>query len=132
MPGLPNIGTPVKASGRNAQFWSYEWTYTDGSGAVLIDATKSDRDERIATPVADGGTGLTLIRFPKCRRARIIHCSVSAPTAGTTEKLVIPTTPVPLTGSVSVATMTISTGTTALADPVVNSRGRITLLLDYQ
>src|ERR1043165_2295657 len=84
---LPNTGTLLRGSGLDQSIWKIEWTYTDGSGAVLLANAQSDRDERVATPVADGGTGLTLIKFPKCKRVWVLDCSVNVPTPGTSERL---------------------------------------------
>lgn len=128
---LPNVGKPVRTSMRQSgSLWYLEWTY-GSTGAVTLDTTTSDLDQRVATPVAAGATGITLIRFPKCRRVRIVHCSVIAPVAGTTEKMALATSIVPTSGSLSVINFTIATGTTALADPTSGARGRLHLLLDY-
>lgn len=124
---LPGIGTPVKTSKQDGSLWTMEWTYTDGSGAVLYDASKSDNDERVSTPVADGGTGLTLLRFPKCRRATILQLSVQAAVAGTTEKQV---TPGPLDAAAGTLTAVICTAPSTLADPPSGARGRCVLLLE--
>ncbi len=125
---LPAIGTPVKASGRSVNYWTLEWTY-GASGAVTLDEAQSDLDERVATPVADGGTGLTLIRFPKSRRVRVVHCSVENVTPGTGDVVASPALVDADAGSM---TFTMNNYATALADPVSGSRGRLTLDLDYQ
>jgi hypothetical protein len=125
---LPGIGTPVKVSGRSSNYWTLEWTY-GASGAVTLDSDMSDLDERVTTPVADGGTGVTSIRFPKCRRVRIVHCSVENVTPATGDVDAYPRLVVASTGSMNF-TMVNYAG--ALADPVSGSRGRLTLDLDYQ
>jgi hypothetical protein len=125
--GMPNIYCPVRASGKSAEVWCLEWTYTDGSGAVSLDSDQSDLDQRIATPVADGGTGLTNIVFPKCNRVRVLHCSIEAPTSGTTEKW---STPADVSASAGTMNVVICTAPTTLADPPSGARGRLVLLLD--
>lgn len=81
---LPGVGNIVRASTLDPSNWHLQWAF-GASGAVTLTAAQSDQDERVATPVADAGTGLVTIRFPKCRRVRIIHVSVEAPTGGTSE-----------------------------------------------
>jgi hypothetical protein len=125
--GLSNIYTPVRASGKSAEVWCLEWTYTDGSGAVSLDTDQSDLDQRIATPVADGGTGLTNIVFPKCNRVRVLHCSIEAPTSGTSEKVA---NPADVSASAGTMNVVICTAPSTLADPATSSRGRLVLLLD--
>jgi hypothetical protein len=124
---LPGIGTHVKTGKLDGSLWTLEWTYTDGSGAVLFDATKSDSDERVATPVADGGTGLTLLRFPKCRRATVLQLAVTAAVSGTSEKQV---TIGPIDAAAGTLTMVICTAPSTLADPPSGARGRCVLLLE--
>ena len=127
---LPGIGQPIKSSGRGAiSLWTLEWTYTDAAGAVLLDATISDQDARVATPVADGGTGLTLIRFPKSRKAKILHMSLQSAVSGTLEKQV---TPGPIDPVAGTFTFVMCTAPSTLADPASGARGRLTLALDYE
>lgn len=126
---LPGIGQPIKSSGRGAiSLWTLEWTYTNGAGAVLLDATKSDQDARVATPVATGGTGLTLIRFPKSRNARVYHCSVEEPVVGVSVQVANVFGLDPVNGAV---TFRVATGASA-AQATSGSRGRLTLALDYE
>lgn len=124
---LPNVGTPTRGSGLDRSQWYLEWTYTDASGAVLLDGTQSDQDERVATPVADGGTGLTLIRFPKCKRVRVLHMSIQANVAGTAEEWCTPSVVDAAGGSMTFVHVT-ATGT--LADPASGARGRLYLDLE--
>lgn len=127
---LPGIGQPIKSSGRGAiSLWTLEWTYTDGAGAVLLDATISDQDARVATPVALTSVGLTAIRFPKCRKAKILHMSLQAAVAGTTEKQV---TPGPIDPAAGTFTFVVCTAPSTLAFPASGSRARLTLALDYE
>ena len=81
---LPGVGNIVRSSMLDPSEWHLQWDF-GASGAVTLDGAESDQDERVLTPVADGGTGLVTIRFPKCRRVRVIHVSVEAPTGGTSE-----------------------------------------------
>lgn len=127
---LPNIGTPVKASGRSVNYWTLEWTYTDGSGAVSLDESQSDQDPRVATPVADGGsTGLTLVRLPKGRRYRIVHVSIEEPTAGTAAQVAKLTDLDPDAGT---ANFHVYSDALALEEATSGSRARITVDIDYQ
>lgn len=130
---LPGIGSPIKATSDAISWnlWCLEWTYTDGIGAVLLDSAKSDLDSRVATPVADGGSGITSIRFPKCKTARVIYQSIEPATPGTfgnyrqtTVSLVVPAS-----GSLDFRMIAANGG--ALSDPESGSRGRLVLLLDY-
>ena len=75
--GLPGHDCEVMSSGQACDKWSLEWTY-GVNGAVTLDVAVgegdawTDLDPRIdeADVVADGGTGITDIRFPTSRRAR--------------------------------------------------------------
>jgi hypothetical protein len=126
---LPGIGTPVKASGKSCNFWTLEWTYTGAAGEVLLDSAASDLDSRVATPVADSGTtGVTSIRFPKCERVRVVHCSIEAAVAGTLEMLCRPGAILPSSGSMNFVHITAPT---TLAHPSSGSRARLTLDLEY-
>ena len=81
-------GTIVRSSGKGADLWHLEWTYSGATGEVSLDTGQSDRDQRIANPVTDGAsTGITAIQFPKSTRARVVHCSIDAPTPGTAEQV---------------------------------------------
>ena len=125
---LPNIGTLVRSSGLDASFWYLEWTYTGATGEVLLDGTQSDRDERVATPVADSGTtGVTSIRFPKCKRVRVLHCSIEAAAAGTLEMLCRPGAVDAAAGSMNFVHITAPT---TLAHPSSGSRARLYLQLE--
>ncbi len=131
---LPNIGTPVRSSGRSCDTWSLEWTY-GSSGAVTLDTNGADdgawtdQDPRVTTPVADGGnTGLTSITFPKCRRVRVLHCSIEEPTAGTAEVVARPGSIVPSSGTMNFVMLDYAG---SLADPASGARGRLVLQLEY-
>jgi hypothetical protein len=126
---LPGIGTPVKASGRSVNYWTLEWTYSDGSGTPVLDPSQSDEDPRVATPVADGGTGLTSVRLPKGRRYRIVHCSIEEPTVHTNAQIA---KLVDLDPDAGTATFAIYSDALAAEDAVSGSRGRITVDIDYQ
>lgn len=129
--GLSGIYTPVRASGKSAEVWCLEWTYTDGSGAVLLDAEQSDLDQRIATPVADGGTGLTSIVFPKCNRVRVLHVSCEPATEATASNFrhFFVTTVSAAAGTLSISILAANGGAVN-SDPESGSRGRLVLLLD--
>ncbi len=125
---LPGIGTPVKASGRSSNLWTLEFTFTNGTGSVSLDTDQSDVDQRVATPVADGGTGLVSVRFPKCRRVRVMHCSIEEPTPGTAAQHA---TLCDVSASGGSATFRVVDFAGSLAEGTSGSRGRITLDLDY-
>lgn len=128
---LPNVGNPVRGSLQDNTRWYLEWTYTDGSGAVLLDGAKSDQDERVTTPVADGTVGITLIRFPKCTRVRIDHLSIETPNVGTAAdyRHAFPSSVDPAAGSMSVRILAANGGAVN-SDPVSGSRGRLHLTLE--
>jgi hypothetical protein len=126
---LPGIGTPVKASGRSVNYWTLEWTYSNGTGTPVLDTSQSDEDPRVATPVADGGTGLTSVRLPKGRRYRIVHCSLEEPTLGTSAQSCKLGDLDPDAGT---ATFAIYSAVPALQDATSGSRARITVDIDYQ
>lgn len=131
---LPNISTPVRSSGRSCDTWSLEFTYSDGSGAVALDTNGADdgawtdQDPRVTTPVADGGTGITSIRFPKCRRVRVLHMSIQVPTPGTSERVCRPGSISPSGGTMNFIMLDYAG---ALADPPTSARGRLVLQLEY-
>jgi|ERR1044071_2290450 hypothetical protein len=75
-------GIQLKGSGKDQTVWKLEWTY-DGSGNPTIDTTQSDRDPDIATPLANGGTGITNITIPKCSRFWILSKNLTPATPGT-------------------------------------------------
>lgn len=87
MSGTAGVGNIVKSSYKSPTEWALEWTYSGATGEVTLDTTNSDRDPNIASPVTDGAsTGITAIQFPKSLRARVLHCSIGAPTPGTAEQ----------------------------------------------
>ncbi len=136
---LPNIDCDVKSSGRACDTWSLEWTF-GSSGAVTLDTDSdadgawTDQDPRVTTPVADGGTGIVNITFPKCRRVRVLHCSVEPATADladpTDYRFPFPVAIVPSAGTMKLYLVeTESAG--ALADAETGARGRLVLQLEY-
>lgn len=136
--GLPGTGTDVTSSGLSATMWSLEWTYTDGSGAVLLDSVDepdgawTDRDPRVTTPVADGTAGITLITYPKCRRVRVLHCSIEPATPGTASnhRHLVPELVVPSAGTMQLRILAANGGAVN-SDPESGSRGRLVLQLEY-
>lgn len=130
---LPGIGTPVRGSGRDQSIWKLEWTFTDGAGAVSLDEDQSDQDPRVATPVADGGTGTTNVTVPTCRRMWALHCSLEPPAAdladGTDYRLAVPVSFDPAEGTLVVKYPDIEGND--LVEPNSGSRVRLTLMLEY-
>lgn len=126
---LPGIGTPLRGSGKSQNVWKLEWTASGATGEVTLDTAQSDRDERIASPVVDGAsTGLTLVTFPKCDRAWVLHCSVEAPTPGTAEQILKVADLVATAGTLTAVCLSDAL---ALEDCTENSRCRLILLLEY-
>lgn len=133
--GLPGIGCPVRAGGKDASLWRLEWTYTDGGGAVSLDEDQSDLDPRVETPVADSGTeGITNITFPKCDRLWVLHCSVEPPTGDLADgtDFVLPVlTEVDVDAGTATFRMCDVEGSGDLNDPTSGARARLVLLLEY-
>lgn len=132
--GLSGIYCPVRASGKSAEIWHLEWTYSDGGGAVTLDTDQSDQDQRIATPVADSGTaGKTNLTFPKCTRVRVLNCQVSPPTADLddgTDYVMPVLTEISASAGTAVLRMVDVEGSGDLNDPTSGARACVTLLLD--
>jgi hypothetical protein len=131
---MRGCGTLLKGSGKDQTVWKLEWTYTGTSGEVSLDATQSDEEPSIATPVADSGTtGITNIVFPKCTRAWVLHCSlepIAADVADPTDyRMVNPALIVATSGTMNVCFSEIETAG-ALADPNTGARARLILLLE--
>ena len=132
---LPGIGTPLRGSGKSQNVWKLEWTASGATGEVTLDTAQSDRDERIASPVVDGAsTGLTLITFPKCDRAWVLHVSlepVTGDVADPTDYRLDNVRDLSATaGTCSISFAEIETAG-ALADPNTDARCRLILLLEY-
>jgi hypothetical protein len=131
---MRNCGTPLRGSGKDQTVWKLEWTYTGTAGEVSLDTAQSDRDPDIATPVADSGTtGRTNIRFPRCTRAWVLHCSLEPVAADVSDptdyRVVNPSVIVPASGTMNVDFSEIETAG-ALADPNTGARARLILLLE--
>jgi hypothetical protein len=130
--GLSGIYTPVRASGKSAEVWHLEWTF-GSSGAVTLDTDQSDQDQRIAAPVADGGTGIVNLAFPKCNRVRVVgkNFDPNGPTTGT-EYRIYEVTDVSASAGTAVVRFfdVLGDATPAAEDPVSGSRCSVTLLLD--
>lgn len=126
--------TPVRASGRAADIWCLEWTYSGTAGQVTLDTAQSDQHPDILTPVADSGTtGLTNIVFPKCTRARVMHHELEPVTADISDPTDYRLTNVlALNAEAGTCQMAFSEieSAGALADPNTGARGRLVLLLD--
>lgn len=128
------IATPARASGKSADIWCLEWTYSGTTGQVSLDTAQSDRDPDIATPVADSGTtGLTNIVFPKSTRVRVLHHELEPVTADISDPTDYRMTNVlavnAAAGTCQIAFSEIETAG-ALADPNTGARARLVLLLD--
>lgn len=129
--GLPEHGTLFRGQGRDATVWDLEWTFTDGSGAVLLDSNQSSLDTRVATPVADGGTGIVTIHFPKCHRVWLAYLNHEPATEGTASnyRQVALVSVSPSAGTAEVRYVAANGG--ALSDPESGSRTRLGLRLEY-
>lgn len=134
--GLPGIGVPVRAGGKAAALWRMEWTYTDGSGAVLLDTGQSDRHPDIASTAAvvDGGTGITNLRFPKCTRVWVMSKGLEPPTGdladGTDYRHIEITERDADAGTANFRMVDIE-GSGNIIDPTSGARGYVTLLLEF-
>lgn len=132
---LPGMNSTYRSAMSNADVVHIEWTYTDGSGAVLYDAANSDADtlarKGVTTPVADGTSGITLIRFPPCTKARVMNAFIEPATPGTAanHRGAIPSAIVASAGTLSLRLLAANGG--AMSDPESGSRGRITIALEY-
>lgn len=127
---IGGCGTPVRGSGNGLTDWHLEWTFTDGSGAVSLDTAQSDRHPDIATPVADGGTAITSIRFPKCDRVwleALNHEPADETTAAAYRQVALVSVS-PSAGTAEVRYLAANGG--ALSDPTSGSRTRLTLRLE--
>lgn len=133
---LSECGTPLRGSGKDQTVWKLEWTYTDASGAVSLDTAQSDRHPNVATPVADGGTGITNIAFPRCSRAWVLGKGLEPPSAdladGTDYRHVEITEIDPDAASNGTCNfrMVDIEGSGNLLDPTSGARGRLVLLLE--
>lgn len=128
---MRGCGTLLKGSGKDLTVWKLEWTFTDGSGAVLLDATQSDRDPDIATPVADGGAGIINVRFPKCTRFWVLSKNLepASPATGANYRVHEVTDKVAASGTCNVRLIDLD-GTPSAVDPASGSRYQLILLLE--
>lgn len=127
---LGGIKTPGRFGGKRAIHVDLEWTFTDGSGAVLLDAVQSQGFDRVTTPVADGGSGITTINFPKCRKVWLNYIMLEPATEGTAAnyRQVSLVSVDPDAGTAQVRYVAANGG--ALSDPESGSRMRLGLRLE--
>ncbi len=123
---MRNCGTPLRGSGKDQTIWKLEWTF-GASGAVTLDTDQSDQDPSIATPIADGGSGIVSVVFPKCSRAWVMHRSIEAPTVGTGDQLA---EVYDLNATAGTATFNVLSDALALEEATENARARLILLLE--
>lgn len=129
--GLPGIGTLGRFQGRDQTFWDLEWTFSDGSGTPVLDTAQSCQDPRVATPVADGGTGIVTVHFPKANRVWLSELNHEPATEGTAAnyRQVALVSVNALAGTAEVRYVAANGG--ALSDPESGSRTRLCLRLEY-
>lgn len=130
--GLPEHGTLFRGQGRDATVWDIEATYSDGSGTPVLDTNQSSQDTRVATPVADGGTGITSIKFPKCHRVWLAYGPMLEPAtegAASNYRQVSLVSVSPSAGTAEVRF--VAADGSALSDPESGSRLRLGLRLEY-
>jgi len=130
---ISQVGTPVRGSGKDQSIWKLEWTYTDGSGAVSLDTTQSDQHPSVATPVADGGTGITSITFPKSLRAWVLGKGLEPPTgdlADGTDYRHVEVTELDADAGTCNFRMIDIEGSGNLVDPTSGARARLVLMLE--
>jgi hypothetical protein len=131
---LQGCGIPLRGSGEDQSVWKLEWTF-GAAGAVTLDAAQSDRDSRVATPVADGGTGLVNVSFPKSKRAWPLLADLEPATAdvgdGTDYRKVTVTALNAPAGTCVLTLCPIEGADSSPADPETGARGRLYLLLEH-
>mgnify|MGYP001602008965 CR=1 FL=1 len=136
---IPGFNADVRSSGLACDEWSCEWTYGASSAVTLNVSTGeggawTDLDPRVpeATQVENAGTGLTTVRFPKSRRAKVIHVSIEPATPGTNTEHVRPVVTAlnALAGMCVVAISAHNSG--ALTDPTTGAKGRLVLGLEHR
>lgn len=130
---LSQCGTILRGSGKDQTVWKLEWTFSDGSGAVSLDTAQSDQHPNVSTPVADGGTGITNIVFPKSRRAWVLGKGLEPPSGdlgdGTDYRHVEVTELDAEAGTANFRMIDIE-GSGNLVDPTSGARARLILLLE--
>ena len=130
---LSQCGTILRGSGKDQTVWKLEWTYSDGSGAVALDTAQSDQHPNVSTPVADGGAGITNIRFPKSMRAWVLGKGLEPPNAdladGTDYRHVEITELDADAGTLNFRMIDVE-GSGNLVDPTSGARARLVLLLE--
>lgn len=127
---IADVSKPVRTSLIDGSLWYLEWVM-GASGAVTLTSAQSDEHPGIATPVADGGTGITSVRFPRSRRVRIMHLSLEPATEATGSNYLKPT---PINVNPAAGTMSIYYGAANggnPADPEASSIVRLHLLLEH-
>lgn len=130
---LPSIEVPLRGSGREAlNVWKLEWTWTDGSGAVALDAHQSDQDRRVTTPVADGGPGIVNLSFPKCKRMWVMSKNLvpASATTGSQYRVHEVTDQLPQSGTAKVRFFDLD-GTPTAVEMDSGDRYQLMLLLEY-
>lgn len=128
---LPNIGNPVRGGLFDNSVWHTEWTFAAADSVPTLDGAKSDRDERVPTPVAASATGIITLRFPKCARARVIGKNLSPGTPGTTANFrVVEVVGLDAAGGTASVYYVDLDGTPTAAHPSAASRCSVTLLLE--
>lgn len=127
---MRGCGTLLKGSGKDQTIWKLEWTF-GSSGAVTLDSTQSDEDPSIATPVADGGTGIVNVVFPKCSRFWILSKNLEpdGETTGSEYRVHEVTDKSATAGTCNVRFFDLD-GTPTAVDPTSGSRYQLTLLLE--
>ncbi len=123
---MPGIGNPVRGGQFDNSVWRIEFSWPTTT-SVLISQTggKSDRDERVVTPVAYTSTGLVAIKFPKCQNAQAVGCNLDSATA----RIVQVTDVNPTAGTANVR---FFNGSLAATDAAALSIVTVTLLLNVQ
>lgn len=133
MPGLPSMKSVLRSAMRSADIIHLEWTYTNGSGAVSYDAANSDDDtlkrKGVTTPVAALGTGTCTVRFPKCRRVRVLNAQLDPATPGTAERIARLAT---LSATAGTAVFYTAVDASNLQHPATSARAKVTIVCEYQ
>lgn len=128
---LPKVGTPVRTALLDGSLWHTEWTFAAADSVPTLDTAKSDRDERVPTPIAANATGIVDLKFPKCNKARVVGKNFSPGTPGTTANFRVWEV-CDLDAAAGTATVRYVDldGTPTAAHPSAASRCSVTLLLE--
>jgi hypothetical protein len=137
---IPGFNADVRSSGLACDEWSCEWTYTGATGEVTLNTAVgeggawTDLDPRVpeATQVVDSGTGMTTVRFPQSRRAKVIHVSIEPAIPATAAQHVRPVVTALNAVAGTCLIIIMNSQGNAVVDPAINAKGRLILGLEHR